>query len=90
MSALEMRGVRVAFSGRPVLDGVDLEVPEGGVFGFIGRNGAGKTTTMKVALGLLRPDAGEARVLGERVRLATRAPTGRWATSPTCRSSTGT
>lgn len=68
MSALEMRGVRVAFSGRPVLDGVDLEVPEGGVFGFIGRNGAGKTTTMKVALGLLRPDAGEARVLGERVR----------------------
>ena len=85
MSALEMRGVRVTFSGRPVLGGVDLEVPEGGVFGFIGSNGAGKTTTMKVALGLLRPACWASACAS-----ATRAPTGRWATSPTCQSSTGT
>jgi ABC-type Mn2+/Zn2+ transport system ATPase subunit len=40
------------------LRGVDLEVPSGSIFGFLGRNGAGKTTTIKILLGLLKPDAG--------------------------------
>ena len=40
------------------LKGVDLEVPEGSIFGFLGRNGAGKTTTIKLLLGLLKPGAG--------------------------------
>ena len=46
------------------LDGLDLEVPEGGVFGFLGPNGAGKTTTIRCLLGLVRASAGRARVLG--------------------------
>ena len=46
------------------LDGLDLEVPEGGVFGFLGPNGAGKTTTIRCLLGLVAASAGRARVLG--------------------------
>src|SRR5436189_5941739 len=45
------------------VDGLDLEVPEGGVFGFLGPNGSGKTTTIRCLLGLSRPTAGTARVL---------------------------
>ena len=46
------------------LDGLSFEVPPGQVFGFLGANGSGKTTTMRIALGLLRPDAGEVRWAG--------------------------
>jgi len=46
------------------LDGVDLEVEQGEVFGFIGPNGAGKTTTLRILLGLLRKNAGKVSVLG--------------------------
>ena len=56
------------FGEKEVLKGVSLQVPQGSIFGFIGRNGAGKTTTMKAVLGLLQPDAGEIFVAGERVR----------------------
>jgi ABC-2 type transport system ATP-binding protein len=46
------------------VDGLDLSVPEGGVFGFLGPNGSGKTTTIRCLLGLVRPNAGVCRVLG--------------------------
>jgi ABC-2 type transport system ATP-binding protein len=46
------------------LDGLDLSVPEGGVFGFLGPNGSGKTTTIRCLLGLVRPSAGRCRMLG--------------------------
>jgi ABC-2 type transport system ATP-binding protein len=46
------------------LDGLDLVIPEGGVFGFLGPNGAGKTTTIRCLLGLVRPSAGRLRLLG--------------------------
>ncbi len=46
------------------LRGLDLRVPAGSIFGFLGTNGAGKTTTMKVLLGMVHPTAGEARVFG--------------------------
>ena len=49
------------------LDHLDLQVPEGAVYGFIGPNGAGKTTTMRILTGLLRPTGGEARVAGHEV-----------------------
>src|SRR5262245_53174142 len=49
---------------RPVLQDLHLEVQAGEVFGYLGPNGSGKTTTLKVLMGLLRPDAGEVRVLG--------------------------
>ena len=46
------------------VEGLDLAVPEGGVFGFLGPNGSGKTTTIRCLLGLVRPSAGAARLLG--------------------------
>jgi ABC-2 type transport system ATP-binding protein len=50
--------------GRFALDGLDLVVPSGGVFGVLGRNGAGKTTALRCLLGLVRPTSGVCRVLG--------------------------
>ncbi len=49
---------------RPALQGLELEVHRGEVFGYLGPNGSGKTTTLKLLMGLLRPDAGEMFVLG--------------------------
>ncbi len=67
MNVLEINGLYKRFGDKEVLRGVNLTVPEHGIFGFIGKNGAGKTTTMKAALGLLKPDSGEIYVNGERV-----------------------
>jgi ABC-2 type transport system ATP-binding protein len=53
-----------AFKGHAALQGLDLRVPAGSIFGFLGRNGAGKTTTIKLLMGLLHADAGSARVFG--------------------------
>jgi ABC-2 type transport system ATP-binding protein len=61
---IEMRGVFKSFGKKPVLQGVDLSVPPGQTFAFLGRNGAGKTTTIRTLLGLLKPDRGEVRILG--------------------------
>jgi len=61
---IELRGVQKAFGKNAVLRGLDLSVPAGQTFAFLGRNGAGKSTTIRMLLGLLRPDAGEVRVLG--------------------------
>jgi ABC-2 type transport system ATP-binding protein len=52
------------FGSVVAVDGLDLEVPERSVFGFLGRNGAGKTTTIRVLLGLLRPTSGTAALFG--------------------------
>ncbi len=53
--------------------GLDLSIPEGCVFGLIGRNGAGKTTTLNMLLGLLAPTVGEARIFGENARSMSKA-----------------
>ena len=62
--AIETTGLRKALGGKAVIRGLDLCVPQGRVYGFLGPNGAGKTTAMRLLLGLLRPDAGEVRLLG--------------------------
>lgn len=66
---LETAGLRKAFGGTVVLDGLDLAVPEGAIYGLVGSNGAGKTTTIKLLLNIHEPDAGVARILGRDSRL---------------------
>jgi ABC-2 type transport system ATP-binding protein len=63
--AIATRGLTKDFGeGRGILD-LDLRVPEGVVFGFLGPNGAGKTTTLRLLMGFLKADSGEAEVLGQ-------------------------
>src|SRR5688572_13749024 len=61
---ISVSGLRKSFGATIALDGLDLTVREGEVHGFLGPNGAGKSTTIRILLGLLRPDAGTAQVLG--------------------------
>jgi ABC-2 type transport system ATP-binding protein len=65
--AIETRGLVKAFGDTRAVDGIDLAVPSGTVYGVLGPNGAGKTTTIRMLATLLRPDAGTARVLGHDV-----------------------
>ena len=62
--AVEARGLVKAFGDRRAVDGADLTVRTGTIFGVLGPNGAGKTTTLKMLATLLRPDRGEARIFG--------------------------
>jgi ABC-2 type transport system ATP-binding protein len=62
-TAISISGLVKTFGPTRALDGLDLEVRTGEVHGFLGPNGAGKTTTIRVLLGLLRPDSGQARLL---------------------------
>jgi len=66
--AISTQGLVKVYSKLRAVDGLDLSVPRGAVYGFLGRNGAGKTTTMKALLGLVHSDAGSATVLGMDVR----------------------
>nr|WP_255371635.1 ABC transporter ATP-binding protein [Cellulosimicrobium sp. CUA-896] len=64
--AVRTRGLTKRFrSGQVAVDGVDLEVPRGAVYGFLGPNGSGKTTTLRMVLGLVAPTSGTATLLGE-------------------------
>jgi len=62
--AIEARGLVKRFDGTLAVDGVDLAVPEGAIYGVLGPNGAGKTTTLRMLLGIIDPDAGQRFVLG--------------------------
>ncbi len=59
-----IQGLRKRFGKQEVLRGVDLHVPAGSIFGFLGLNGAGKTTLIRILLGLIRADGGECSVAG--------------------------
>jgi ABC-2 type transport system ATP-binding protein len=65
MNAIELRGVRKAYQGHVAVQGLDLAVPRGSVFGLLGPNGAGKTTTIRMTMDILGPDSGEIFILGE-------------------------
>jgi ABC-2 type transport system ATP-binding protein len=69
-AAIELRGLTKRFGDTLALDGVDLVVHPGVVFGFLGRNGAGKTTALRILSGLARPTEGTAHVLGHDVTQA--------------------
>lgn len=64
MAVIEAQGLRKVYGRRIAVAGLDLDVPAGGVFGFLGPNGSGKTTTIRMLLGLARASAGRATVLG--------------------------
>jgi ABC-2 type transport system ATP-binding protein len=66
--ALATRGLRKNYGSRRALDGLNLSVPAGVVYGFLGPNGAGKTTTMRVLTGLVHPDGGTVEMLGKPFR----------------------
>ena len=63
--AVRTRGLTKRFGAQAAVDGIDLEVPAGAVYGFLGPNGSGKTTTIRMLLGLVHPTAGSLEVLGE-------------------------
>ena len=63
-AAIEARGLTRHFGAIPAVDGIDLTIPRGSIYGFLGPNGSGKTTTIRLMLGLLRPDRGSVKLLG--------------------------
>jgi ABC-2 type transport system ATP-binding protein len=74
--AISIQRLTKHYGGRRVVDVVNLHVPAGTVYGFLGRNGAGKSTLIKMLLGMVQPDAGQATLLGQdicQLRPATRA-----------------
>jgi len=66
MGILEIQQLYKSFGSQKVLSGLDMNVPEHSIFGFVGQNGAGKTTTMKIVLGLLKSDRGNITICGEK------------------------
>src|SRR5687767_1754691 len=66
-NAIETTGLAKTFGATRALDGVDLSIGKGTVYGLLGPNGAGKTTTIRILATLLRPDSGTATVLGHDV-----------------------
>lgn len=61
---IETADLRKNYGGVEAVRGLNLQVPAGSIYGFLGRNGAGKTTTIKMLLGMVRPSGGQARVFG--------------------------
>jgi ABC-2 type transport system ATP-binding protein len=70
LNAVEAIGLEKRFGDKIAVAGVDLIVPEGAIFGFLGQNGAGKTTSLRMLLGILEPDGGSRRVLGAQAPLS--------------------
>ncbi|MGH9102612.1 MAG: ABC transporter ATP-binding protein [Acidimicrobiales bacterium] len=64
---IETAGLTKRFGNHAAVDGIDLRVPEGSVFGFLGPNGSGKTTTIRMLLGLAYPSSGQVRLLGKEI-----------------------
>mgnify|MGYP000032270000 CR=1 FL=1 len=65
MIAIETRDLTKEFDGLVAVDGLDMEVHSGEIFGLLGPNGAGKTTTIRMLLDIIKPDRGTIRILGE-------------------------
>ena len=64
-NAVELSGVTKKFRTQTAVDQLDLAVPKGSIYGFIGPNGSGKTTTIRMILRIFQPDAGTVSVLGK-------------------------
>ncbi len=75
-NAITLRGVRKTFGSHVAVDDLDLDVPRGSLYGFIGPNGSGKTTTLRMILHILLTDAGQIEVLGTTSTAAARDQVG--------------
>lgn len=62
--AIEIEGLTKSYHKVKAVDNLDLHVPEGKIYGFLGKNGAGKTTTLRMIIGLIKPDSGKIKVFG--------------------------
>lgn len=65
---IETKDISKSYGKEKILHNVNLLVPEGSIYGFLGKNGAGKTTTLKIITGLIRQDSGESFVFGKNIR----------------------
>lgn len=81
-AALEISGLSKRLGGREVIAGLSMAVPRRSIYGFLGANGAGKTTTIRMVLGLMRADAGEIRLFGEKLSHGRPRPIGALVESP--------
>ncbi len=79
MNAVELENVTKRFGDLVAVDRLDLVVPEGAIYGFIGPNGSGKTTTLRMILRILYPESGRISVLGA---IEAGWPTIAWVTCP--------
>lgn len=68
---LEARGLKRHYGNVPAVDGVDLNVRSGEIYGFLGINGAGKTTTIRMLMGIIAAEAGAIQLFGETTRRTT-------------------
>ena len=64
MNIIELKGITKTFSTVKAVDKLDLEVPKGSIYGFIGPNGSGKTTTIRMIMRIMYPDSGTIRING--------------------------
>jgi ABC-2 type transport system ATP-binding protein len=67
-NAIEVHGLTKTFDGKIAVDQLDMNVPKGAIYGFLGPNGSGKTTTIRMMCGLLTPDGGDGTCLGFDIR----------------------
>jgi len=65
---LETKNLTKSFGLRKAVDGLNLEIPDGSVYGFLGPNGSGKSTTIRMMTGLISPDEGEVYIQGNSVQ----------------------
>lgn len=72
-TVIKTHGLTKQFAKEMVVDSLDLQVPRGAIYGFLGPNGSGKTTTMKMLLGLLQPTAGDIQLFGQQLTSSNRA-----------------
>jgi ABC-2 type transport system ATP-binding protein len=64
-NVIEVQRLTKYYGGQPVVDSLDLRIPAGSIYGFLGRNGAGKSTTIKMLLGMVQPTSGRSTIFGE-------------------------
>lgn len=72
-AALQLISLTKRFGDRTAVNGINLEIPRGMLYAFLGPNGAGKTTTLRMVAGLLKPDAGDALIMGHSIQTAAKA-----------------